>query len=85
MIRLFFELCYYITIWPLVMIFKLITLPFKLMLWLVLLPFCLLDRALSLPGKILSPSQSRRNDDTMDDFLDWVEAYECLTDDDQQT
>ena len=82
MIRLFFELCYYITIWPFVMIIKLITLPFRLMLWLVLLPFRLIDRALGLPGRMLSPSWSRRNDDTMDDFLDWVEEYECLTDDD---
>ena len=82
MIRLFFELCYYITIWPFVMSVKLITLPFRLMLWFVLLPFRLIDRALSLPGRILSPSRNRRNDDTMDDFLDWVEEYECLTDDD---
>ena len=82
MIRLFFELCYYAAVWPFVMIVKLITLPFKVMFQLILLPFRLIDRALSLPERMLFPSGTRRTDDTMDDFLDWVEEYESLTDDD---
>lgn len=83
MIRLLLELCCYVTIWPFVMIIKLVILPFRFMLWLVLLPIRLIDSALSLPGRILFPSRRyEADDDTMDDFLDWMEEYECLTDDD---
>ena len=82
MIRLFFELCYYTTIWPFVMIIKLITLPFKLMLWLVLLPLRLNDRVLSLSGRIPLSSRDCANIVSMDHFLGWAEEYECLTDDD---
>ena len=83
MITLFLTLCYYLFIWPFVIMFKLITWPFKLMLWLAILPFRLLERVFTLPGRILFPNRYARveDDDTMDDFLDWVEEYECLTDD----
>ena len=84
MITLFLTLCYYLFIWPFVIMFKLITWPFKLMLWLAILPFRLLEWVFTLPGRILFPNRYARveDDDTMDDFLDWVEEYECLTDDD---
>lgn len=84
MITLFLTLCYYIFIWPFVMIFKLLIWPFKIMMYVVLLPFRLLEWLFSLPGRILFPSRYSHayNDDTMDDFLDWVEEYESLTDDD---
>ena len=84
MISLFLSLCYYLFIWPFVILIKLAIWPFKLMLQLVLLPFALMDRLISAPGQLLFPSRraSSRDDDTMDDFLDWVEEYECSTDDD---
>ena len=84
MITLFLTLCYYIFIWPFVMIFKLLIWPFKIMMYIVLLPFQLLEWLFSIPGRILFPSRYSHacNDDAMDDFLDWVEEYECLTDDD---
>ena len=84
MISLFFSLCYYLFIWPFVILIKLAVWPFKLMLQLAILPFRLLDRLISAPGRLLFPnSRARgRNSDTMDDFLDWVEEYESSTDDD---
>jgi len=84
MISLFFSLCYYLFIWPFVILIKLAVWPFKLMLQLAILPFRLLDRLISAPGRLLFPnSRARgRNSDTTDDFLDWVEEYESLTDDD---
>ena len=84
MITLFLTLCYYLFVWPFVMIFRLVVLPFKIMLYILLLPFRLIDRAISLPDRLLFPNRYKeiQHDDTMDDFLDWVEEYECLTDDD---
>ena len=83
MITLFLTLCYYLFIWPFVIMFKLITWPFKLMLWLAVLPFRLLEWVFTLPARILFPNRYARveEEETMDDFLDWVEEYECLTDD----
>ena len=83
MITLFLTLCYYLFIWPFVIMIKLITWPFKLMLWLAILPFRLLEWVFTLPGRMLFPNRYARveDEDTMEDFLDWVEEYECLTDD----
>ena len=84
MITLFLTLCYYLFIWPFVMMVKLVVFPFKLILWILVLPFRLLEWVFTLPGRILFPNRrtKARNDDTMDDFLDGVEEYECLSDDD---
>ena len=84
MITLFLTLCYYLFIWPFVIVFKLIIWPFKLMLQIALLPFRLIEWIFTLPGRLLFPNRYARVErgDTMDDFLDWVEEYECLTDDD---
>ena len=56
----------------------------KLMFQIAALPFQLLGWLVSAPGRLLFPERYDRADqeDTMDDFLDWVEEYECLTDDD---
>ena len=83
MITLFLTLCYYLFIWPFVIMIKLITWPFKLILRIAILPFRLLEWIISLPGRLLFPDRyiTTRSDDTMDDFLDFVEEYECLTDD----
>ena len=84
MITLFLTICYYLVIWPFVILFKLIIWPFKLMFQIAALPFHLLGWLVSAPGRILFPERYGRADqeDTMDDFLDWGEEYECLTDDD---
>lgn len=83
MIMLIVMLFYYILIWPFIILVKLCLLPFKLMLQIVLLPFRALDGLFSLPGRLLSSKQCSISDggDTMDSFLDFVEEYECLTDD----
>lgn len=85
MITLFLTLCYYLFIWPFVMMVRLFLFPFKLMLWALALPFRLLGWVFTLPGRLLFPGRyaCAEEDDTMDDFLDWVEEYECLTDDEQ--
>ncbi len=84
MITLFLTLCYYLFIWPFVILFKLIIWPYKCMLQIALLPFRLIEWIFTLPGRLLFPERYGRveQEDTMDDFLDWVEEYECLTDDD---
>ncbi len=84
MITLFLMVCYYLFIWPIVMLFKLLIWPVKLFCNLVLLPFRLIGWLFSLPERLLFPGRNNRieKDDTLDDFLDWVEEYECLTDDD---
>ena len=84
MITLFLTLCYYLIIWPFVILIKLAIWPFKLMLQITIMPFRMLDWLISAPGGLLFPNRNTRveQEDTMDDFLDWVEEYECLTDDD---
>ena len=84
MITLFLTLCYYLIIWPFVILIKLAIWPFKLMLQITIMPFRMLDWLISAPGRLLFPNRNTRveQEDTMDDFLYWVEEYECLTDDD---
>lgn len=84
MITLFLTLCYYLFIWPFVMLVRLFVFPVKLILWIMLLPFRLLEWVFTLPGRLLFPNRNARvrSGDTMDDFLDQMEEYECLTDDD---
>ena len=83
MITLIVMLFYYIFIWPFVIMLKLCLFPFKLMLQIVLLPFRALDWLFSLPRRLLSSERYTKvhDEDTMDDFLVFVEEYECLTDD----
>ena len=84
MITLVLKLLYYLLIWPFVVMVRLCLLPFRLMLWIALLPFRALDWLIGLPGRLLSPGRRRRardDGDTMDSFLDFVEAYESLTED----
>ena len=84
MITLFLTLCYYLIIWPFVILIKLAIWPFKLMLQITIMPFRMLDWLVSAPGRLIFPNRNAKveQEDTMDDFLDWVEEYECLTNDD---